>query len=179
MTFINNALSKLRTSILFIAAMLANNHAYSLINPEFELLINVVESSCGVVASEENKSVQLGLISNKVFYKIGSTSVTQSIPFQLTNCPPETPVSITITGTKAANHPEFLAISNAVNSASGVAIELLNADKQRLVLDEKNMFKSNKQGEISTLFYAHYIAINEHIGVGSAHATATFKIEHD
>lgn len=140
----------------------------------------VTVSTCGVLESEQNKYIDLGTYSTKNLNRIGNKTLTIPIPFNLRNCLPSIPITLTFSGNKDAFDSELLALDNVVNSAKNVAIEILNPDKKRLPLNIKSeTLMADKNGDISTFFYAHYIVTNDNATPGVANANAQFTVQYD
>lgn len=145
-----------------------------------ELSGEVVTSVCGVVEAETNKYVDLGVHSLRGLKNIGDKTQPVMIPFNLGNCHPGSPVTITFSGIADSSNSEFLALENATNAAQSVAIEILDAEKNRLAINTKSKSMSvDERGNISTRFYANYIVTRSSIAPGLAQANANFTIQYD
>lgn len=141
-----------------------------------ELRGNVVDFTCAVIASDSNKSVELGTWPTKQLKATGDT--TQPVPFtlKLEGCPPGS-ASITFSGTPAAG-TTLLALDDTV-MAQKVAIELRDSDRSRLPLEQASQAVSiDENGNAMLTFFANYIALADGVQPGLAKADATFMINY-
>ena len=160
------------TALLFSSATIANGLA-------LDLRGQVTVETCGVLESDEYKYVDLGIYAAKDLAQLGRKTGSVPIPFHLMNCGSEIPISIKFEGEADPNDLELLKIKAVRNSATNVAIEMLDENKKRLPLGAKSYHVSDIDGEIHTLFYAHYIVTKERSTPGKANATAQFSIEYE
>ena len=170
--------------IFIIMIILSNSlsHAATIELGKINLSLSgeVIVSTCGVLDSEGDKHVNLGTYSLQNLRHAGNTSPLVTIPFTLTNCLPGGPVTLTFSGTNSIVNSELLALDNGVNSASNIAIEILNPDKTRLAINTKSQsLTADQNGSISTIFFAHYIVTQDNPIPGHANATAQFTVQYD
>lgn len=160
------------TGLLFSSATIANGLA-------LDLRGEVTVETCGVLESDEHKYVDLGIYAAKDLAQLGRKTGSVPIPFHLMNCGSEIPISIKFEGESDPNDLELLKIEASRNSATNVAIEILDENKKRLPLGTKSYYMSDVEGEINTLFYANYIVTKEKSTPGQANAKAQFSIEYE
>nr|WP_232012409.1 fimbria assembly protein [Cedecea lapagei] len=142
-----------------------------------ELRGNIVDYTCVVETSSDNKTVKMGSWPTKQLRTAGST--TQAMPFnlKLTGCPPSGTASITFTG---KNNGDGLLALNTASTAKNVAIELLDEDKTRLLLDNASKeMQVDANGDVTMRFWANYIATADNPDAGLANADATFLINYN
>ncbi|ATF91008.1 Type-1A pilin [Cedecea neteri] len=142
-----------------------------------ELRGNIVDFTCVVETGSDNKTVKLGSWPTKQLRTAGST--TQAMPFnlKLTGCPPGGTASITFNGKSTGTG--LLAL-NAASTAKNVAIELMNEDKSRLLLnDASKTMPVDANGDVTLKFWANYIATADNADAGLANADATFLISYN
>lgn len=145
-----------------------------------ELYGEVTVSTCGILESEQNKYVDLGSHATKDLSRVGNKTVPVSIPFNLSNCPPGSPVTLTFSGNRNQVNPELLALEDTPNAATNIAIEILDSDKKRLPLDTKSpSLIADQDGNIFTTFYANYIATKDFATPGVANGNAQFTLQYD
>lgn len=145
-----------------------------------ELFGEVTTSTCGVLESEQHKYIDLGVHSIKSLNGVGTKTKPVPIPFTLSNCHPNSPITLTFSGTQDVSNPEFLALESLPNMAKNVAIELLDYDKKRLPLNTKSQtLTADQDGRIVTNFYANYIVTRDSVTPGVANANAQFTIQYD
>ena len=137
---------------------------------------NIVDFTC--VAEGSDKAVPLGTWPTKQLSTTGSR--TQPMPFtlKLTGCPPGA-ASITFSGKADGSNSGLLALNDA-STASHVAVEIRDADKTRLALQQASQPVSvDAQGNATLSFYANYIATADNPQPGRADADATFMINYN
>ena len=140
----------------------------------------VTTTTCGVLNTEQEKYIHLGMITSQSLSSIGSKSTPVPIHFEMSNCPPNGTVTIMFDGRRDRDNRELLAIDNVRNKAENVAIEISNQDKKRLALGKKSEpFTTDNEGRVSALFYANYYVTKSQIEAGIANANAEFSIEYD
>lgn len=142
-----------------------------------ELRGNIVDFTCVIETASDNKTVKLGSWPTKQLRTAGST--TQAMPFnlKLTGCPPGGAASITFTGKDTGTG--LLAL-NTASTAKNVAIELLNEDKSRLLLNNASKtMQVDANGDVTMKFWANYIATADNADAGLANADATFLINYN
>jgi len=143
-----------------------------------ELFGNVVDYTCVVEAADSDKSVELGRWATKQLRNAGST--TSVIPFtlSLTGCPPGS-ASITFAGKADDSDPTLLGLNGGSN-ASRVAVEIRDADRSRLPLQQASKEVAvDALGNATLQFYANYIATADNPQPGKADADATFMINYN
>ncbi|OQD51370.1 adhesin [Enterobacter cancerogenus] len=137
---------------------------------------NIVDFTC--VAEGSDKTVTLGTWPTKQLNTTGSR--TQPMPFtlKLTGCPPGA-ASITFSGKADGSNSGLLALNDA-STASHVAVEIRDADKTRLALQQASQpVTVDAQGNAVLSFYANYIATADNPQPGRADADATFMINYN
>lgn len=139
---------------------------------------NIVDFTCVAEGSDSDKTVTLGTWPTKQLSTTGSR--TQPMPFtlKLTGCPPGA-ASITFSGKADGSNNGLLALNDA-STASNVAVEIRDADKTRLALQEASQSVAvDAQGNATLSFYANYIATADNPQPGRADADATFMINYN
>lgn len=139
---------------------------------------NIVDFTCVAEGSDSDKTVTLGTWPTKQLSTTGSR--TQPMPFtlKLTGCPPGA-ASITFSGKADGSNSGLLALNDA-STASHVAVEIRDADKTRLALQQASQAVSvDAQGNAILSFYANYIATADNPQPGRADADATFMINYN
>ena len=139
---------------------------------------NIVDFTCVAEGNDSDKTVTLGTWPTKQLSSTGSR--TQPIPFtlKLTDCPPGA-ASITFSGKADGSNNGLLALNDA-STASRVAVEIRDADKTRLALQQASQpVTIDAQGNAVLSFYANYIATADNPQPGQADADATFMINYN
>ena len=139
---------------------------------------NIVDFTCVAEGSDSDKTVTLGTWPTKQLNTTGSR--TQPMPFtlKLTGCPPGA-ASITFSVKADGSNSGLLALNDA-STASHVAVEIRDADKTRLALQQASQpVTVDAQGNAVLSFYANYIATADNPQPGRADADATFMINYN
>ncbi|MCG3100957.1 fimbria assembly protein [Pantoea agglomerans] len=139
---------------------------------------NIVDFTCIAEGNDSDKTVTLGTWPTKQLSSTGSR--TQPMPFtlKLTDCPPGA-ASITFSGKADGSNNGLLALNDA-STASRVAVEIRDADKTRLALQQASQpVTIDAQGNAVLSFYANYIATADNPQPGRADADATFMINYN
>ncbi|MFW1947638.1 fimbrial protein [Acinetobacter bereziniae] len=157
----------------------------------FILKGNATNSTCGVEESEAHKVVYMGRTATRQLKTPGDKGPRVAIPFNLVQCPPNAEVTFTFIGDQNAVNNQFLALTdaNAVTTAQHVAIEITDANRNRVPISKTSRFPSDPSsksrpivvddnGNISTVFYANYVATDAPATTGYANAYAEFWIEY-
>ncbi|WP_097161676.1 fimbria assembly protein [Enterobacter sp. CC120223-11] len=143
-----------------------------------ELFGNVVDYSCVVEANDSDKVVELGRWPTKQLRNSGSTTSLVPFTLSLTGCPSGS-ASITFTGKPDDSDPGLLAL-NGSSAASRVAVELRDADRSRLPLQQASREVAvDDKGNATLQFYANYISTADDPQPGKADADATFLINYN
>ena len=122
--------------------------------------------------------VTLGTWPTKQLRTTGSR--TQPMPFtlKLTGCPPGA-ASITFSGKADGSDSGLLALNDG-STAGQVAVEIRDADKTRLDLQQASQpVTVDAEGNAVLSFYANYIATADNPQPGRADADATFMINYN
>ncbi|MFS3860887.1 fimbrial protein [Proteus mirabilis] len=140
----------------------------------------VVTYSCAV-EFENNKIVNLKSWGIRNFKSINSR--TEKIPFiiRLVNCPPDAKLNIFFVGEHDPLDNELLSIDkSSSDSAKGIAIEILDMNKNRLPLGKPApSVIIDSTGNAAIPFFANYISVKESPTAGIANSKATFMFSYD
>ena len=170
------------TSLFILVACLAisaySNAALDEVN--LNLSGTVIEKTCGIDSTLQNKLVEFDKVSIKQLLKVGDQSTPKAFQFDFRNCPANGAVTITFTGQKDTSDTQLLALDNISGKAENVAIEIRDKDKNRIALDKKSQqFITDTNGRATAVFYANYIATKLPVKVGAANAKMQFSIEYE
>lgn len=170
-----------KRQILGIALLAGLGTAQAVNSPLGEINIrlkgNVVDYACMVQAQDSDKVVPLGSWSTRQLTGDGSTTSLVPFTLRLTGCPPGS-ASLTFAGNSPSGHDGLLAL-NSVSTATQVAIELHDSDRQRLPLRQiSRPVEIDANGDATLKFYANYISLAQNPTAGSANADATFVINY-
>lgn len=146
-----------------------------------EILPNSVNFNVGSCSLKFNvPTVQLGDWYDTQFPTVGSTSTEVDIPITL-NCMAGTNIKATVTATSGTVYAAQgqLALSGT-NKATGVAIQIIDANKNPIPLNSKETIKDNAAaGNYIFGWKARYIKTADKITPGPANGTATINIRYE
>lgn len=126
-------------------------------------------------------TINLGDWYDTQFPAIGSTSTEVDIPITLT-CFAGTNIKATIAATSGIiNAPQGqLALSGGTNKATGVAIQIVDANRNPIPLNSKRTIRDNAaEGNYIFGWKARYIKTTDKITPGPANGTATINIRYE
>lgn len=157
----------------------------------FTLKGNVTNTTCGVDETEAHKIVTLGKNATRQLKTPGERTSRVPIPFNLSQCPPNAEVKFTFIGDQSTANNQLLALTNATatTTAQHVAVEISDASGNRVPMNNLSRYPNDvttssrpflvdASGNLSTVFYANYIATDASATAGTANAYAEFRIDY-
>lgn len=138
----------------------------------------IVDSACTVSPTSANQTVALGTVSNQAFSAAGDTAAATAFQIDLTACPASvTTASVKFDGTPYQGDNSALALSPIPGAATGVAVQIRNADNSVLPLFADSQSITLSQAATNSLkFNAAYVAKAAAVTAGPANAVATFSV---
>ncbi|MEB6377364.1 type 1 fimbrial protein [Leclercia adecarboxylata] len=141
---------------------------------------NILDSACDVAVASQNQTVIIGNFYRSEFTEKGDRTAAKDFDIILKDCPDTvTSAKVRFDGAPDKVDPSLLAINSAVEgAASGVAINLMSADKTDLPLHGENNYNydlSNTQDN-TLKFFAQYISTASSVTAGSANSVANFSV---
>jgi minor fimbrial subunit len=172
--------------LLFTYCLLGSPLVFAVNGPDPVLRVNleftavIVDPTCVVRNDSQNILVNLNVWDTGSIVRAGDR--TRAIPFSiyLSDCEADT-VAVSFVGPQDQNDTNLLALNNS-STAQGVAVEILDKDRQQIPINEYSLPESvnnNATTDIKLDFFANYVATNDRVTAGRAHATATFKIDYN
>lgn len=141
---------------------------------------NILDSACDVAVASQNQTVVIGDFYKSEFAGMGDRTAAKGFDIILKNCPDTvTSAKVRFDGTPDLVNPSLLAINTAVSgAATGVAINLMSADKVDLPLHGENNYNYElTSDQDNTLkFYAQYISTASSVTAGPANSVANFSV---
>lgn len=141
---------------------------------------NILDSACDVAVASQNQVVVLDDYYKTEFPTTGSRTAATKFNIILKNCPVTvTSAKVRFDGTPDMTNTDLLAIDTSVaGAATGVAINLMTADKADLPLHSSNSYSySLSSSADNTLdFYAQYISTAAAVTSGPANSVANFSV---
>ena len=156
---------------LFSPSLLATNAG----SVEITLHGNIVASSCTVSEGDDNQTIVLGDWAVKNFTDSGVRSQPVYFGIALTDCSAST-AELTFSGSQDSSSAELLALDSD-STAENIAIEILDADKNRVPLNQSVSTTIDSDGNAAYTFYANYISTGT-VSAGTANGTLTFTINY-
>ncbi|WIL42759.1 fimbrial protein [Pantoea agglomerans] len=144
---------------------------------EISLHGNIVASSCTFSQDDDNQTIPLGDWPVKNFSNSSGGVRTQPVYFgiSLTDCSASA-TELVFSGKQDSSSAELLALDSD-SSAENVAIEILDAEKNRVALNTTVTNTVDSSGNVAYTFYANYISTGV-VSAGSANGTLTFTINY-
>lgn len=143
----------------------------------------ILDNACQVDVASQNQQVKLGNFYKAEFPTSGAKTASQDFDIVLKNCPASvTSAKVRFDGTPDLTNPNLLAIdTSGSDAASGVAINLMTADKADLPLHSSNGYSYALQStQDNTLkFYAQYISTTGTVTAGTANSVANFSVDYN
>jgi major type 1 subunit fimbrin (pilin) len=138
----------------------------------------IIDAACTVSPSSANQTVNLGQISDKAFTGAGDTAGATAFQIDLTSCPATvSSASVKFDGTPYQGDNSALELTQGAGVATGVGIQIRNADNSVLPLFTQSQSTTLSQTGTNTLkFNAAYVAKAAAVTAGPANATATFSV---
>ncbi|QLR42900.1 fimbrial protein [Enterobacter sp. RHBSTW-00994] len=141
---------------------------------------NVLDSACEVTVASQNQAVVMGDYYKKEFPAAGSKTAATKFDIVLKNCPTTIKnAKVRFDGKPDATNSNLLAINTSTaGAATGIAINLMAADKTDLPLHGSNNYTYVLSGTTdNTLsFYAQYISTVDAVVSCKANSSANFSI---
>ncbi|WP_296246036.1 fimbrial protein [uncultured Enterobacter sp.] len=141
---------------------------------------NILDSACDVDVASQNQVVVLGDYYKTEFPATGSRTAATRFNIVLKNCPVTvTSAKVRFDGTPDATNASLLAIDSSVaGAATGVAINLMSADKADLPLHGSNgySYALSSTTDNTLNFYAQYISTAATVTAGPANSVANFSV---
>lgn len=144
---------------------------------------NILDSACDVAVASQNQTVVIGDFYKSEFAGMGDRTAAKGFDIILRNCPDTvTSAKVRFDGTPDLVNPSLLAINTSVSgAATGVAINLMSADKVDLPLHGENNYNYElTSDQDNTLkFYAQYISTASSVTAGPANSVANFSVAYN
>ncbi|MBW3114923.1 fimbrial protein [Providencia rettgeri] len=145
--------------------------------PANAIRINVL--SCSLKNNQSTYNIDMQDWYDTQFPNIGSTSAPVDIPITLT-CAAGTNIKATVTSSKYEDTATGKLALTGPDSATGVAIQLLNKNNNPIKLNTTNSLQNNvPAGDYMFDWKARYIKTADNITPGTANASATVNIRYE
>lgn len=155
---------------------------YYLNNSVFSTLtvssLTILQKSCLVDVNSQYQTINMGSPSRSEFNGVGSTAASSERNFNVVmqceadNIPVQ--VSFDPVGTSSGNG--MIAIDSGTDAASGVAVEVMDANRNPLVFSKATTYHNAAEKTITIPLIAHYKQTANTITPGAANAAMTFTI---
>lgn len=139
---------------------------------------NIVALSCEVDPADVNRTINLGDWATRQLAYPDGHSEAVDFAIKLTGCA-ASGVKLTFTGDADSSNSSLLAL-NDQSSATGVAVEIMDASHKRLPLNEEaERVAVDNNGNVSLNFAARYLSTDSKVTAGSANADSVFTLIYD
>lgn len=140
----------------------------------------IIDAACDVDVASQNQTVVLGTYNKSEFTAVGDKTAATKFNIVLKNCPSSVNTAkVRFDGTPDLADSNLLAIDSSVaGAATGVAINLMTADKADLPLHGSNGYSyalSTIQDNVLN-FYAQYKSTVTAVTAGPANSVANFSV---
>lgn len=140
----------------------------------------ILDAACTVDVGSQNQTVTLGKYNKSEFTTAGDVTAATKFDIVLKNCPATvSSAAVRFDGTPDVTNSSLLAIDSSVaGAATGVAINLMTADKAQLPLHGSNGYSYTLSStQDNTLnFYAQYKSTANTVTAGPANSVANFSV---
>ncbi|CAM8225225.1 MULTISPECIES: fimbrial protein [Enterobacter] len=140
----------------------------------------ILDAACTVDVGSQNQTVELGKYNKSEFTAAGDKTAAKKFSIVLKDCPAAvTSASVRFDGKPDASDSALLAIDSSVaGAATGIAINLMSADKADLPLHGSNgySYALSSTADNTLDFYAQYKSTNKDVKAGPAKSVANFSI---
>ena len=139
----------------------------------------ILDAACTVDVASQNQTVALGSYNKSEFTAMGTVTAAKKFSIVLKNCPQAVPVAhVRFDGQPEPTDSTLLAIDTTAGSATGVAINLMSADKVQLPMHGENSYRYTLSDTAdNTLdFYAQYKSTSATVTAGPANSVASFSV---
>ncbi|EPO1788798.1 fimbrial protein [Cronobacter turicensis] len=141
---------------------------------------SVLDSACTVDVASQNQTVALGSYNKSEFTAAGDKTAAKKFSIVLKDCPAAvTSARVRFDGKPESTNTSLLAIDSSVSgAATGVAINLMTADKANLPLHGDNSYSYTLSStQANTLdFFAQYQSTAAAVTAGPANSVANFSV---
>lgn len=143
----------------------------------------ILDAACDVDVASQNQTVVLGSYNKSEFAGVGDKTAAKLFNIVLKNCPASvSSAKIRFDGTPEVTDPTLLAIDSSVpGAATGVAINLMTADKTDLPLHGENSYSYplTSTQDNTLAFYAQYKSTTASVTAGPANSVANFSVSYN
>jgi type 1 fimbria pilin len=142
---------------------------------------DIIDATCSVAPSSQNKTVQLGKVVSRKFTGTGSISTPVDFSIDLLDCDTASAKNAQVTFSGTADG-ENLAIANSgqtVAAATGVVIQLKDSTGKVIPMGKASSQYILGNGTNSLQFKANYLATKDVVTVGPANGMAQFTVAYN
>ncbi|SUW63742.1 Type-1A pilin [Buttiauxella agrestis] len=161
-----------------IAAVSASNAMATAGTVNFTGLI--LDTACTVDVASQNQTVPLGEYNKSEFTAQGAVTAAKKFSIVLKDCPEAIKIAhVRFDGQPEVSDSTLLAIdSTTPGAATGVAINLMSADKVQLPMHGENSYRYNLTDTADNVldFYAQYKSTATTVTAGPANSVASFSV---
>ncbi|WP_049292242.1 fimbrial protein [Franconibacter helveticus] len=171
--------NKLIAVVLTATSVLAMSNAFAAAGT-VNFTGEILDAACTVDVGSQNQTVALGKYNKSEFAAAGDVTAATKFNIILKSCPASvTSATVRFDGTPDASDSKLLAIDSSVTgAATGVAINLMSANKAQLPLHGSNgySYTLSSTADNTLDFYAQYISTATTVKAGPANSVANFSV---
>ncbi len=140
----------------------------------------ITDDTCDISTASKTQTVNLGTIGSNSFSAPGTASAATGFTVVMTNCPAtHSNLSVKFDGTPAGGDPAVLALTDTPTKATGVGIQLRDADGSVLPLFADSKPVAITAGNATLNFSAAYVSTAATVTAGEANSTANFTVNYN
>lgn len=140
----------------------------------------ITDDTCDISTASKTQTVNLGTIGSNSFATTGTPSAATGFTVVMTNCPAtHSNVSVKFDGTPDGGNPAVLALTDTTTKATGVGIQLRDADGTVLPLFADSKPVPINSGNATLNFSAAYVSTAATVTAGDANSTANFTVNYN
>ncbi|WP_241649768.1 fimbrial protein [Rosenbergiella collisarenosi] len=168
--------------LLLLSMLLSTVYSVSAADSVITVKGQLKDNMCSVSVGSQDFTVDLQTYATSAFRSVGSSS--NAVPFSITleNCgSAASAVKINITGTTDSTNSTLLKNTTAPGSATGIGVQILNADK---VIIQPNQSSSSLSSTNLTAnqtniisYYAQMVSTSGTVVAGTVSSTANFTLQ--
>lgn len=150
---------------------------------EIDMSGTVVASTCDVETADALQTIFIGNFSSNTFHTAGDVSSTADLVIRLKNCSSGiSGATVMFSGTPDGDNGKLLALSDTAgkgNMASGVGVEILDANKKTVAINTASDSQSLQEGDNNALtFFLRYQATKIPVTAGNASSVMYFDLSY-
>ncbi|MEG5747394.1 fimbrial protein [Enterobacter asburiae] len=142
----------------------------------------IQDNTCEIASDSQNFVVDMGVMAQKQFRKVGDSSPDKSFSINLEHCgPAASEATVTFSGVADSLNSDLFAIDVSSDSVNGLALGIYDGNGKPVPPGKTSTGVALKpeQAEAVLDFSARYTAVKDSVTAGSTNVTVTFVINYE